>query len=243
MCIRDSSDANFYSTGTNACYKGRVWNFSYTMPQEFIDNPETLEVFKLVDGEDKKLTVASVSQEASLVTITFTEDMVINVGEGDNKEDDETTFFKINVPNVGTALPEYDYSKLGETWSTPRIFRLPVGGDADTIDNDKYVAVMPAGFGKFGGVGSAVYIIDLETMNEQSGSLYPGKIAQGGAGLIEIVDINNKFIDVDGDLHADIPNAILGDPVLITPDTFRGAKWRGGMVYVCLLYTSPSPRD
>jgi len=92
--------------------------------------------------------------------------------------------------------------------------------------------VMPAGFGKFGGVGSAVYIIDLETMNEQSGSLYPGKIAQGGAGLIEIVDINNKFIDVDGDLHADIPNAILGDPVLITPDTFRGADWRGGMVYV-----------
>ena len=226
------SDANFYSTGTNACYKGRVWNFSYTMPQEFIDNPETLEVFKLVDGEDKKLTVASVSQEASLVTITFTEDMVINVGEGDNKEDDETTFFKINVPNVGTALPEYDYSKMGETWSTPRIFRLPVGGDADTIDNDRYVAVMPAGFGKFGGVGSAVYIIDLETMNEQSGSLYPGKIAQGGAGLIEIVDINNKFIDVDGDLHADIPNAILGDPVLITPDTFRGADWRGGMVYV-----------
>ena len=29
------SDANFSSTGTNACYKGRVLNFNYTMPQEF----------------------------------------------------------------------------------------------------------------------------------------------------------------------------------------------------------------
>tara|TARA_B100000989_G_C19532008_1_gene470591 strand:- start:2461 stop:7365 length:4905 start_codon:yes stop_codon:yes gene_type:complete len=223
------SDANFSSTGTNACYKGRVLNFNYTMPEEFIDSPETLEAFKFVDGEDKKLTVTSVSQEASLVTITFGEDVTINKGEGDNKEDDETTIVKINVPNLGTARQEYDYSLLGETWATPRIFRLPVG---DTIDNDKYVAVLPAGFGKLGKVGSAVYIIDLESMNEQEGNLLPGKIAEGGAGLIELVDINNQFTDIDGDNHFDIPNSVLGDPVLITPDTFRGARWRGGMVYV-----------
>ena len=223
------SDANFSSTGTNACYKGRVLNFNYTMPEEFIDDPATLDVFKVVDGKDVKIPVVSISQEASLATITFAEDIVINKGEGDNKEDDETTIIKIKVPNLGTAKQEYDYSRLGETWATPRIFRLPVGA---TIDDDKYVAVLPAGFGKIGGVGSAVYIIDLESMNEQDGNLLPGKIVEGGAGLIELVDINNQFTDIDGDTHFDVPNAVLGDPVLITPDTFRGAKWRGGMVYV-----------
>ena len=50
--------------------------------------------------------------------------------------------------------------------------------------------------------------------------------------MINIVDINNKFTDVDNDLHEDIPNSILGDPVVITPDTFIGAKWRGALVYV-----------
>ena len=63
-------------------------------------------------------------------------------------------------------------------------------------------------------------------MNEQDGNLLPGKIVEGGAGLIELVDINNQFTDIDGDTHFDVPNAVLGDPVLITPDTFRGAKWR-----------------
>ena len=29
-----------------------------------------------------------------------------------------------------------------------------------------------------------------------------------------------------------IANAITGDPVVVTPDTFKGANWRGAMVYV-----------
>ena len=66
--------------------------------------------------------------------------------------------------------------------------------------------MLPAGFGKIGGVGS-LYIIDLESMNEQDGNLLPGKI-EGGAGLIELVDINNQFTDIDGDTHFDVPNAV-----------------------------------
>ena len=238
------SDDNFYSSGTTACYNGRKWRFSYNMPQEFIDNPATLEVTLVRSGTSRKLNVAAISQEASLATITFTEDVVVNLGEGDNKDDVEITnpdssktlldgsdSFSIKVPNAGTENPLYDYSKLGETWSTPRIFRLPIEREG-TIDQDRYVALMPAGFGRIGGVGSAVYLIDLETMNEQTGAQYPGKIADGGAGLIDIVDINNEFTDIDGDFHDDIPNSVLGDPVLITPDTFRGAQWRGGMAYI-----------
>ena len=58
------------------------------------------------------MTVVSVTQEASLATITFAEDITINLGEGDNKSDTETDFFNMSIPNIGTADPTYDYSKL-----------------------------------------------------------------------------------------------------------------------------------
>ena len=153
------------------------------MPDEFVDDPASLPVERVVNGVSKPISVVKIEQEASIATITFGEDLVINLGEGDEKADDESDFFSIKIPNIGTEDPVYDYSKMGETWATPRIFRLPVERE-QPIDDDRYVAVMPAGFGKIGGVGSAVYVIDLETMNEQSGGQYPGKIASGGNGLI-----------------------------------------------------------
>ncbi len=232
--IRDCvTDSNFYSGGTAACYKGRVWRFPYIMPQEFIDDPSTLPVQKVIDGTVTSLTVDTIVQEASLATITFREELVINLSEDDGSlaSDDETTFFTVKIPNIGTENPVYDYSKMGETWATPRIFRLPVERE-ESIDSDRYVAVMPAGFGRVGGVGSAVYVIDLESMSEQSGGQYPGKIASGGNGLIDLVDIDNSFESAYGGTLNDLPNSVLGDPVVITPDTFRGAKWRGAMVYV-----------
>jgi type IV pilus assembly protein PilY1 len=58
----------------------------------------------------------------------------------------------------GNIDPQYDYRKLGETWSTPRIIRIKVSG------KDKWVAVFGGGYN--GAVnpnyGSAVFIIDLE---------------------------------------------------------------------------------
>ena len=73
-------------------------------------------------------------------------------------------------------------------------------------------------------------------MADQTGTDYPGKIIAGGDGLIKIVDIDNTFTTTSPEGHtkkfSDIPNSITGDPVVITPDTFRGAKWRGAMVYV-----------
>ena len=104
---------------------------------------------------------------------------------------------------------------MGETWATPRIFRLPVERE-ESIDNDRYVAVMPAGFGRVGGVGSAVYVIDLESMSEQSGGQYPGKIASGGNGLIDLVDIDNSFESAYGGTLNDLPNSVLGDPVAVS---------------------------
>ena len=58
----------------------------------------------------------------------------------------------------GGIDPKYDYRKLGETWSTPRIIRIKVGG------KDKWVAVFGGGYN--GAVnpnyGSAVFVMDLE---------------------------------------------------------------------------------
>ena len=54
--------------------------------------------------------------------------------------------------------PQYDYSKLGASWSTPRIIRIKVDGA------DRWVAVFGAGYnsGVAPEYGSAIYIMDLE---------------------------------------------------------------------------------
>ena len=58
----------------------------------------------------------------------------------------------------GSIDSKYDYRKLGETWSTPRIIRIKVSG------KDKWVAVFGGGYN--GAVnpnyGSAVFVMDLE---------------------------------------------------------------------------------
>ena len=58
----------------------------------------------------------------------------------------------------GSIDPKYDYRKLGETWSTPRIIRIKVDG------KDKWVAVFGGGYNGAvnPNVGSAVFVIDLE---------------------------------------------------------------------------------
>ena len=59
----------------------------------------------------------------------------------------------------------YDYTQLGETWSSPRIFRIPSAnpGKRDNVKEDTYVAVMGGGMGSGTKcVGSGVFIVDLE---------------------------------------------------------------------------------
>ena len=53
---------------------------------------------------------------------------------------------------------KYDYRKLGETWSTPRIIRIKISG------KDKWVAVFGGGYNGAvnPNVGSAVFVLDLE---------------------------------------------------------------------------------
>tara|TARA_Y100000294_G_scaffold160762_1_gene164653 strand:- start:328 stop:4080 length:3753 start_codon:yes stop_codon:yes gene_type:complete len=56
----------------------------------------------------------------------------------------------------------YDYSKLGESWSTPRIIRIKVNG------TDRWVAVFGAGYNSKVApeFGSAIFIMDLENQGK-----------------------------------------------------------------------------
>ena len=58
----------------------------------------------------------------------------------------------------GNIVDEFDYRKLGESWSTPRIIRIKING------KDRWVAVFGGGYnsGVNHNYGSAVFVMDLE---------------------------------------------------------------------------------
>jgi type IV pilus assembly protein PilY1 len=97
-----------------------------------------------------------------------------------------------------------DYSKLGESWSTPRIFRMKISG------TDKWVAAFGAGYN--GGVntnlGSAVFIMDLEN----------------GGNLLKKIDITDK--------SNGIANSVPSDIIAVTANGTTKAQYYGAMLYV-----------
>ena len=126
--------------------------------------------------------------------------------------------------------PEYDYSKLGETWSDPRIFRIPNNGAGDTnIEDDVYVAAMGGGYGtQFEGVGSNLTIIDLEDTTNP-GRLYEGVYKYNKN---KGTPTESRVLDIEDLAAGEIVNSTPGSPVLITPDTARGISWNGAMLYL-----------
>jgi type IV pilus assembly protein PilY1 len=97
-----------------------------------------------------------------------------------------------------------DYSKLGESWSTPRVLRMKIAGV------DKWVAVFGAGYN--GGVnpnlGSAAFVMDLEN----------------GGNLVKKIDITDK--------SNTIANSVPSDLIAITANGTTKANYYGAMVYV-----------
>ena len=92
----------------------------------------------------------SVTTNASNDTvITFGQQMTYSADPGDaNTSSELGVFIKPGSKQTGVLTnPEYDYSQLGETWSDPRIFRIPNNGAGDTnVLDDVYVAAMGGGF-------------------------------------------------------------------------------------------------
>ena len=99
--------------------------------------------------------------------------------------------------------PEYDYSRLGDSLSTPVIVAMPNGTDT------KWVAVFGAGYSATDNtIGSSIFVVDLED----------------SAKILQRIDLTDTGSD-------NITNSMPADLVAITPDTTSIAKYRGAMIY------------
>ena len=164
------------ATGNNQCFKSKTWTF----PVPGITKAD-LTVIK--DGSS--YTNFSVNQVNNQTKITFNDEITYyGADSGDTSKVSTGLGVYIKTGSATTGVltqPEYEYSKLGETWSAPRIFRLPNNGPGDmNIEDDIYVAAMGGGYGtQFEGVGSALFLIDLENLT------FPGKVHK-------VIDIEDK---------------------------------------------------
>ena len=239
-----STASDFRTTGTASCYRGNTFYF----PDLVLDYPTGEEIpqtvlgaVKLKNGVPEPISITSAQMSddgsgGSVLKVVFKNEQVFNA----NPSDEEPTLsddISVRACIGGSGIdPAYDYSRLGETWSTPKIVRMPSSSGSTNIGSDRYVAIMGAGMSKGDAcAGSALFVIDLEGhMDGMPGRIYGSEI---NGGPINIVDTTPNGI-LSGDVlvetnnGSNIPNAIPAAPLVITPDTAPGVPWRGALVYV-----------
>ena len=211
-------------SGNTSCYLSKTW----TLPVQGLSKSDLTVIYN-----DAVYNNFSVTTNANGDTeITFSIAMQYAAAPTDANTSSELGItIKPGTKATGVLTnPEYDYSKLGETWSDPRIFRIPNNGTGDTdITDDVYVAVMGGGYGtQFEGVGSNLTIIDLEDLTN------PGRLYD------KVYDYNQKkstptssrVLDIEDLQAGDIVNSTPGSAVLVTPDTARGISFSGGLLYL-----------
>ena len=215
----DTAPDKFHTHGTNACYKGDTFTFEFEANNTNVNNYTIIEI---KDGESKEISKPALVQISSgKTTIKFNSDKVYNSGTGSEKSSRISIKLSDALSGVDTNDYKYDYSQLGETWSTPRVFRMPIETDGSYLE-DKYVAVMGSGMGS----GSSVFIINLED-NDDPGSIVGSKKNKGP---IQIIDTEPELTATPN--GSNISNAIPSTPIVVTPDLAPDIPWRGAMVYV-----------
>ena len=195
-------------TLTTACYTGR----NFTLPLSGLMKED---VQISINGSFTR--AFEVSQNSGNTVISFNSAKTYdgNTSGTSGNPANSTLLLSVDpdaIARLSTNLPEdYDYTKLGETWSSPRIFRLPISST-----KEKYVAVMGAGYGAASRtVGSGVFVIDFNDFVDR-----PGRIEK----MISIED-QRSFSD-------DIINSVLANPVVITADQTQGINYKGALVYI-----------
>ena len=238
------TDPAFRDEGTSSCYISDTFHFADITLDIGDDEAIAAGVLtaKEVDNETgliSPLGIKDARMKGGFLKVQFDKKLVINANRNDHVDgaSNETNQFSISTSCKGaTGIPvEYDYTQLGETWSTPRIVRIP-SVDGGGLNNDRYVAVMGGGMSKNDTcAGSAVFLVDLHLDEPET----PGRIygAIENRGPITIVDTTPDGIMVGGTMTAtdkgsDIANAIPAAPLVITPDTAFNIPWRGALVYV-----------
>jgi len=204
------------NTPNNQCYLSNTWTL-VTNPKIPNLTNEDFEVTK--DGNNISFDTAYRDGD---IVFTFLENMRFVAYDGSaggnmSLTSTDLTIF-INPDSAATGVqtePGYDYSKLGKTWSQPRIIRMPNNGAGDIdIEDDIYVAVLGGGFGaQSPSLGSNLFIINLEV--DPTDNLY-AKI--------------EKQINIE-DLDNDIVNSTPALPVVITSDEIS-SDYTGALVYL-----------
>ena len=239
-----------YSDGATTCYTSSEFTFdNINLPDSAIGaggavKDGILTVSELISDDWTPMTGVTATYSGTSLTVNFGENKTINQGvdpTAPNKIKIETT-----CEGQGLSNKEYDYSGLGETWSTPRIFRIPSGSGDSNILNDRYVAVMGGGMGSGTKcVGSGVFIVDLEggaeidtndgEMEHRAGRLV-GASEDENFGFLRILDSDKQGykMGITGEFdHASpITNSVPSSPVVITAHNAPTADWRGALVYI-----------
>jgi len=219
----DREVSGFNDQHGQECYKSKSW---------FLDT--TLTAADVTVYKDNQIyTGANITPCCNGKTnITFNDKVQYSKGGHAESANNDNISIVINKdsplfkPIPGAMGSVYDYSTLGETWSSPRIFRMPNEsnefiGDLNLYD-DIYVAVMGAGYS--GGNpqnGSSVFVINLESSIDPTtgGVILPGKV--------------EKVIDLQDKPGNNIVNAAPASPVVIQADgdILASSVYRGALVY------------
>ena len=160
----NAEDANNAKTcndsGTTQCYKSKTWTF----PVRDISQSDII-----VTIDQQPYTGFKVTKTSGGDTQIEFDKEITYYGYDPQSDVLGSTGLSVEIKSSAKATglltkPEYDYSKLGDTWSSPRIMRLPNLGRGDqNIEDDIYVAVMGGGYGAIAaGVGSNLTIVNLE---------------------------------------------------------------------------------
>jgi len=237
----DATSGSFRTDGDAACFKDNKWTWvGVDLPTNDAGDVDTGELLitELLAGDTKKtLDVTSAQIVNGNLEITFNEDKTYSASDShlvESTRKNNRIMIATSCDAGGTADKKYDYSQLGETWSTPRIFRIPSSTGDTNLDNDTYVAVMGGGMGvNTLCVGSNLFVVDLENNNAMPGSLFTPD------GPIKIVDTDpagtkpgSTTDNVATPNGSDISNATPASPMVITPDNAKNIPWRGAMVYM-----------
>ena len=219
----------FREDGTNGCYEGNTWTWSLpTHGNLLINDADNEDIQVFVDDQPLAKGNFTVTDDGAELTIKFSDTSVKRFRAhevvADDPDDDtdttDATSVEVYIANVdklgigdGAGVDEYSgYAFLGDTWSSPRIFRMPDKDNRNNPAEDKYVMVMGGGMSMKRGIGSNVFVINLENKE------IPGEILK----LINIPDSDANRIS----------NAVPASPVVVTPDMTSGIEWRGGLVYI-----------
>ena len=260
----NADSGQFYIDGENACFKGTKFTFN-NLPVA-ADSDGTVSIDSLIvtetqdSGDDALIAIQSAKFIGTRLEVTFHNEKIFNASTSDDSTEVSSRInLQVSCDGSGTADVHYDYSQLGETWSAPRIFRMPSMTGDTNIDDDTYVAVMGGGMGNtFICSGSNLFIVDLESGSYNAGALSeatvrssddddaavatpgPGSLYgwEENNGPINIIDtdptgVNPGLSDsVETEFGSDIANAVPASPVVITPDVAKGIQWTGALVYV-----------